>query len=164
MGGSVPPYLRTLYAHLPLLAGMFFVSVAALSGLLIGEYSSGLPDFVKIQPLVSRTKKLVTYILSMSLIIVSSIIISVLSIEGIAFQLESQRTLTSVLIVYTATPTLALMPIVLTWPGVYQVIEAIFISTIGGFTALLAILIGAITSTINVISRGIYTFSSHLGL
>src|SRR6185437_7774838 len=55
-GGSFtpPPFLQGLFSYLPVITGVLFVAIAALSGMLIDEFAVSHSNYVKIWPYIAN--------------------------------------------------------------------------------------------------------------
>lgn len=162
-GGEVPPFLKALFQYLQVITGVLFVSVAALSGMLIQENATGLSDTVKIEPDIGAVQQKIKLGMAIFMFVLDVIVVVFLTIGGILQQYLQTQDLEVVITVFIGTSTLVAIAIFLAWPGWYQALEGLGTLVIGGAVALLCLLLSGICALIaglmglfNLINTAIY--------
>lgn len=137
-GGSFtpPPFLRSFFQYLPVITGVLFVAVAALSGMLIDEFVVTHSNYVKIWPFIAKPMRIIGLILAVAMFIIDVIAVIFLVIVGFAFQESLGLPLYTVLIVLVAIAIVIALGVLLAFPGLWQGLAALGLLIIGGILAL----------------------------
>ena len=147
-GGTTPPFLKALFQYLQVITGVLFVSIAALSGMLIQEHSRGLPDVVKLEPDIAPVEKKLKLILAVAMFVIDVVVVIFLTLGGIFQEYLQHQDLEVIYIVFIGTSILVAIGIFLAWPGLYQAFEGLGALLLGGATALICILLAALCSVL----------------
>ncbi len=147
-GGEAPGFMKTLFQYLQVITGVLFVSIAALSGMLIQEQTTGLPVAVKLEPDAGELEKKIKLGLAIFMFALDVVVVVFLTIGGILQQYLNAKDLEVVVTVFVGTSALVAIAIFLAWPGWYQALEGLGTLVIGGAAALICLLASAICAII----------------
>jgi hypothetical protein len=161
-GGQVPPFLRNLFPYLQPITAVLFVSVAALAGLLIEEYTIGASNYVKLSPDMRPRQKHIYLGLAIAMAALDVIAIVALAITGAILQFSSVLLSTPLLVVTLATPVLVFIGILLAFGGLIEGFEAL-VTLIGGIVfAVIALVFGVILALVELLLRGLAALSARI--
>ncbi len=164
-GGSFtpPPFLQGLFQYLPVITGVLFVAIAALSGMLIDEFAVSHSNYVKIWPYVANALRIIGLVLAVVMFVVDVIAVIFLVIVGFAFQESIALPFYVVLIVLVSIALVIALGVLLAFPGLWQGLAALGLLIFGGVAALLmyalalvAVVLGAIVALLAEINRLIW--------
>lgn len=150
-GGEPPSFLKAAFQYLQIITGVLFVSIAALSGMLIEEYSPGLSDSVRLEPDISSLGKKIKLILAIAMIVLDAIVVILLTTAGVNVQFGLPQELDVIYVVFIGTSLLVAIGIFLAWPGLTQAVFALGWLFIGGILALACLILGTICSVLAAI-------------
>lgn len=139
-GGSFTPpeFLRGLFQILPVITGVLFVAVAALSGMLIDEFVVAHSNYVKIWPFIAKSMRIIGLVLAVAMFIIDVIAVIFLVIVGFSFQENLGLPLYTVLIVLVSIAIVIALGVLLAFPGLWQGLSALVLLFILGILALIA--------------------------
>jgi hypothetical protein len=161
-GGSFtpPPFLQGLFQYLPVITGVLFVAIAALSGMLIDEFAMSHSNYIKIWPYIANALRIIGLILAIVMFVVDVIAVISLVIVGFAFQESIGLPLYSVLIVLVSIAIIIALGVLLAFPGLWQGLAALGLLFFGGVAALffyalalVVVVLGAIVALLAEINR-----------
>jgi hypothetical protein len=164
-GGSFtpPPFLQGLFQYLPVITGVLFVAIAALSGMLIDEFAVSHSNYVKIWPYVANALRIIGLVLAVVMFVVDVIAVIFLVIVGFAFQESIALPFYVVLIVLVSIALVIALGVLLAFPGLWQGLAALGLLIFGGVAALLmyalalvVVVLGAIVALLAEINRLIW--------
>lgn len=145
-GGSseTPPFLQALFQYLQVITGLLFVSIAALSGMLIQEYSGDLPDVVKIEPYIVPAGAKTKLGLAIALFVLDVVFVAFLTLGGILQQYQQSPDAQAINIVVSGLSILVAGNALLAWAGIYQAAKGLVSLVLDGSIALICVILATI--------------------
>lgn len=160
--GEAPSFLISLFQYLQIIVGIFFVSIAALSGMLIAEYSNDLPDAVKIEPDLSETQKRARLTIAISMIVINVAVVVSLAVLGVDLQFTGTVVLNYLLIVTVGSTVLVVIGVFLAFEAVTQAAGALALLSVGSATGSMCVFLGLVATAANALLRGICSLGAYL--
>ncbi len=154
-GGAPPSWLRVLYPYLPVITGVFFVTIATLSGMLIEEHVPGLPDVVRIEPDLSPLERRIRLYLAIFMFLSDVVAVIFLTLGGLFQQFFSMQPAVVTASALFSISSLVFIGVFLGWKGFVIGAEGIAVLLVSVPSILLLALISLLFIIVGSVFQGI---------